>query len=194
VSAPTYAVLPAPAERKARLEAVLAAIDEVRRRDADLTSATLLAALLVPVWEAMALSTTSFDAWFAATADRWTERLRLTRHDRERIPQLFLAQDDLEPQRRRGHHARAVVVRPSFREGLLLLTLRLFAGRQPLDEVGAWKVVAQHFNVAYQQPRFEKNRMRAAGRQGGDRRGRGRDRDRDRGRGGRDRGRGRGRR
>jgi tRNA nucleotidyltransferase/poly(A) polymerase len=184
-----------PDERKARLAAVLGALDEVRRRDADVTSAALLSALLVPVYEAMASSTTSFDIWFAQTAERWTERLRLTRHDRERIPQLFLAQEDLAAHKRRGHHARGVVVRPSFRESLLLLTVRLWSAGQPLDEVAAWKVVAQHFGAPYQQPRFEKNRMRAAGRHGGGGRDRGRDRDRGRGggrgRGGRDRGRGR---
>ena len=186
---------PTPDERKARLVAVLGALDEVRRRDADVTSAALLSAMLVPVYEAMSLSTTSFDTWFLQVADRWTERLRLTRHDRERIPQLFLAQEDLAPNKRRGQQARGVVVRPSFREALLLLTLRLWSAQQSLDEVAAWKVVAQHFGASYQQPRFEKNRMRAAGRQGGgggrDRGGRDRGgRDRGRGRGGRDRGRG----
>jgi tRNA nucleotidyltransferase/poly(A) polymerase len=193
-STTTAAQVPSPEERKARLLGVLSALDEIRRRDADVTSATLWAALLVPVFEAMSVSTTSFDAWLGQTADRWTDRLRLTRHDRERIAQVFFAQDDLAAHRRRGHHARSVVVRPSFRESLLLLTLRLWSSGQSLEEVGAWKVVAQHFGVAYQQPRFEKNRMRAAGRQGGGGRDRGRDRDRGRGgrgRGGRDRGRGR---
>jgi hypothetical protein len=187
---PVLPVQPPTSEtRKARLHAVLSSLDEVRRRDADVTSAALWSALLVPVFEAFSMSTTSFDIWFAQTAERWTERLRLTRHDRERIPQIFLAQDDLAADKRRGPHARSVVVRPSFREALLVLTVRLHAAHQPLDEIGAWKVVAQHFNAAYQQPRFEKNRMRAAGRQGGGR-DRGRDRGRGRGRGGRDRGRG----
>jgi len=184
---------PTAEERKARLAAMLAALDEVRRRDADVTSAALWSALLVPVYEAMAQSTTSFDGWFGHASERWTERLRLTRHDRERIPQLFLAQDDLGAHKRRGQHARAVVVRPSFREALLVLALRLWSAQQPLDEVAAWKVVAQHFGVPYQQPRSEKNRMRAAGRQGGGGRDRGRDRGRGgggRGRGSRDRGRG----
>jgi poly(A) polymerase len=182
---------PTPAERRARLAAVLGALDEVRRRDADVTSAALLSAMLVPIYEAMSSSTTSFDTWFLQVADRWTERLRLTRHDRERIPQLFLAQEDLAPHKRRGQQARSVVVRPSFREALLLLTVRLWSAQQPLDEVAAWKVVAQHFGAPYQQPRFEKNRMRAAGRHGGGG-GRDRGRDRDRGRGGGGGGRGRG--
>jgi poly(A) polymerase len=178
------------ADRRARFLALLDALDEVRRHDADITSALALAVLVTPVWEALAATPGAFDAWWHKTADGFTERLRLTRHDRERVPQLLQAQIDLEPQRRRGHHARATVSRPSFREALLLLIIRLQAAQQPLDEVAAWKVVAAAHNQAYQQARYDRNRQRAAGRGagGGDRGRGGRGRDRDRG----DRGRGRG--
>jgi poly(A) polymerase len=184
------AVVSTAADRRSRFLALLDALDEVRRRDADITSALALAVLVTPVWETLRGTPGAFDAWWHKTADAFTERLRLTRHDRERIPQLLQAQIDLEPARRRGHHARATVSRPSFREALLLLIIRLQAAQQPLDEVAAWKVVAAAYNQAYQQARYDRNRQRAAGRgAGGSDRGRGgRGRDRDRG----DRSRGRG--
>ncbi len=186
--------------RHARLSSLLDALDEVRRRDADITSALAFAVVVTPVWEALADRPGAFDAWWHGCADAWTERIRLTRHDRERVPQLLAAQLDLLPHRRRGHAARATVSRPSFREALLLFIVRLQAAGASLEEVGLWKVVAASHGQPYQQPRFDRHRQRAAGRGagGGDRRGRGRDRERgDRdGRdrdGGRDRDRGRGR-
>lgn len=169
-------------DRQPRMLALLDALDEIRRRDADITSALALAVLVTPTWEALSSTPGAFDAWWHKTAEGFTERLRLTRHDRERVPQLLQAQLDLEPHRRRGHHARATVSRPSFREALLLWIIRLQAAKQPLDEVANWKVVAASCAQPYQQARSDRNRQRAAGRGAGGDRGRGgRGRDRDRG-------------
>ena len=184
--------IPSPVERRTRFEALVASLDEARKRDVDITSAVAFAAILTPAWEALSASTTSFDAWFEQTAHQWAERIRLTRHDKERIPQLLAAQEDLLPHRRRGPHARNLVQRPSFKEALLLYTLRLHARGAPLDEVALWKVVAESAGASYRQARLSErgHRQSAAGRAGGDggRGGGG-------GRGGRDRGgRGRGRR
>jgi len=181
-----WPVLDTAAARAARFDACLGGLDDVRSRDADLTSALAFAMPLVPVWESLRDQPGAFDAWWAQTADAWVERLRLTRHDKERIPQLFATQFELSAERRRGHLARSLVGRPWFRESLLLLTVRLHAAGLPLDEIGAWKVVAASYGQPYQQPRFDRNRQRVAGRAGGEPRrqgGRGRDRDRDRGRG-----------
>ena len=175
--------VPAPAERQARLIALLRSLDDVKQRDTDVSSAAAFAVLLTAAWEALQPSTTSFDQWFSDVADRWTERIRLTRHDRERIPQLLAGQLELLPHRRRGPQARALVHRSSFRESLFLLIVRLHAANQPLDEVGLWKVVAEAAGAGYKQPRTDRPRMRAAGRApGGSSGGRGRDRGRDRGR------------
>jgi tRNA nucleotidyltransferase/poly(A) polymerase len=189
-----------PDERRARLTATLASLDAIRQREADITSAVAFAALLAPVFEAFQASTTSFETWWATTSERFIERLRLTRHDKERVPQLFAAQLEMAPEKRRGHHARSVVVRPSFREALLLMILRKHAANESFEEIGLWKAIARAHGANYSLPRLDKNRMRAAGKSGdggGDRR-RGRDRDRGGrgggGGGGRDRGRGRGRR
>jgi tRNA nucleotidyltransferase/poly(A) polymerase len=187
--APVAPSVATPADRHTRLVALLGAMDEIRKRDADITSALAFATLVTPLFEAWQGEPGRFEAWWSSTADILAERIRLTRHDKERVPQLLQAQADLEPHRRRGHHARTAVSRPSFRESLLLLILRLQAAKQPLDEVGAWKVVAAAHNQPYQQQRMDRNRQRAAGRgAGGNERGRGRGRDRDRDR---DRGRGR---
>lgn len=173
---------PSPAARRARAKALLEALDAARSRDLDVTSAAAFAVLVAPVWEAMRLSTSSFDTWLADTLAAWTERIRLTRHDKERIPQILMGQEELVPHKRRGHVGRAVVHRPSFRESMLLLTLRLWASGEPLDEVGLWKVMAQNANATYKQPRMSERgpRMRAATHLGGGDRG-GNNRRRDRG-------------
>ena len=178
---------PGPGERRARARALLEALDGARGRDLDVTSAMAFAVLVAPAWEAMRHSTSSFDTWLADTLAAWTERVRLTRHDKERLPQIFQGQDELVPHKRRGHVGRSVVHRPSFRESLLLLTLRLWASGEPLDEVGLWKVMAQHSSATYKQPRMSERgpRMRAATHIGGGDRDRG-----DRGNGGRRRDRG----
>lgn len=181
--------VPTPVERRTRFEALVASLDEARKRDVDVTSAVAFAVLLTPAFEALSSSTTSWEPWFEELSQRWSERIRLTRHDKERIPQLLAAQEDLLPHRRRGQHARGLVHRPSFKEALLLYTLRLHARGASLDEVALWKVVAQAAGASYRQPRLSERgpRQRAASRAGGgggdrgERGGRG-------GRGGRDRG------
>jgi tRNA nucleotidyltransferase/poly(A) polymerase len=183
--------VPTPVERRTRFEALIASLDEARKRDVDVTSAVAFAVLLTPAFEALSSSTTGWEQWFEDLSQRWADRIRLTRHDKERIPQLLSAQDDLLPHRRRGQHARGLVHRPSFKESLLLYTLRLHAKGASLDEVALWKVVAQAAGASYRQPRLSERgpRQRAASRAGG---GGGGDRGGDRGgrggRGGRDRG------
>jgi poly(A) polymerase len=175
---------PAPSERRARLSALLTSLDEAKKRDLDMSSSVAFAVLLAPLWEAMSISSTPWDPWFEETSQKWADRIRLTRHDKERIPQILGGQDDLLPHRRRGHQARQIVHRPSFKEALLVFTLRLHAQSASLEEVGLWKVVAQNANAPYRQPRLSERgpRMRAAagGERGGGRGGRGRGRDRGR--------------
>ncbi|OGQ12860.1 MAG: hypothetical protein A2138_07860 [Deltaproteobacteria bacterium RBG_16_71_12] len=172
--------LPTPAERRARAKKLLEALDAARGRDLDITSAMAFSVLIAPVWEAMKPSTTPFDAWLADTLQAWSERLRLTRHDKERVPQILDGQDDLVAHKRRGQVGRSVTHRPSFRESLLLLTLRRWASDEPLDEIGLWKVMAASASAPYQQPRLSERapRMRAATHVGGSDRGGGRRRDR----------------
>jgi poly(A) polymerase len=161
--------VPTSEERHARMKALLQALDDVRARDADITSALALAVLLTPAWEAMRDSTTDFMRWFEESAQKWNDRIRLTRHDRERIPQILAAQEDLAPARRGGHHARSVVHRPSFKEALMLLTLRTHASGGDLGEIGLWKAIARAHNAPYKQPRMSErnNRQRHAAAQGG---------------------------
>lgn len=172
--------LPTPLERRARGKKLLEALDAARSRDLDVTSAMAFAVLVAPVWEAMKPSTTSFDSWLADTLQVWSERLRLTRHDKERVPQILEGQEDLAPHKRRGQLGRSITHRPSFRESLLLLTLRKWAADEPLDEIGLWKVMAASASATYKQPRLSERapRQRAATHLSGGDRGGGRRRDR----------------
>lgn len=172
-----------PAERQHRFEALLASLDEVRARKAEVSSAVSFTALLLSGFEAHASFGNDAMAWLDDVTARWTERIRLTRHDRETARYLLRAQEQMQPENRRGSGARHLVGRPWFREALLLLTLSLHARGQDLGEIGRWKVVAAHYKQAYKQPRHgervaKPRRMRRSrrggdggGRRGGRRRG-----------------------
>jgi tRNA nucleotidyltransferase/poly(A) polymerase len=177
-----------PDERWMQLSALLGAMDATRARDVEVSAAVVLATLLTPVAKALHVAGRSFDGWYGATCDQWTQRWRLTRHDRERVQSILQMQPDLHPHRRRGQAAKQTVSRPWFREALLMDILQRIADNEPLDEVNSWKVVAQHAGAQYQQAKAMPHGVRAP-RERTEFRGGGRGGDRDRG-GGRGRGRG----
>jgi tRNA nucleotidyltransferase/poly(A) polymerase len=155
IEVPTHGAAPlSPAERRQRLEALLAALDQVRAREVQIASSVALGALLLPVWEAMRAAPVDEDAWLDSLGATWTERLRMTRRDRETIQRLMVATEELRPARRFGQSARGLVSRPWFREALLLYTLVLVAEGGDLGEVGAWKAIAHHYERPYRQPRL----------------------------------------
>jgi uncharacterized membrane protein YgcG len=170
-----------PDERWRQLSALLGAMDQTRARDVEVSAAVVLATLVTPIARALHVGGRSFDAWYGATADAWTQRWRLTRHDRERVQSILQMQPDLEPHRRRGNAAKQTVTRPWFREALLMNILQLVADNQPLDEINRWKVVAQGAGAQYQQAKAMPHGARAP-----------RERSEFRGRGGSDRGGGHG--
>jgi hypothetical protein len=159
------ALLPPSSEQRfARLDALLAAIDEVRRRDAEVSSAVVWAAVLLPIWEAMEHADIDRMCWFEQALDRWTERVRFTRRDKDTLWLLLRGLEQLEPRGRRGNAARHMVTRPWFKETLLLFTLSKYAAGESLDDVGRWKAIAQHHQQSYRQPRAGERAPRPQGR------------------------------
>jgi tRNA nucleotidyltransferase/poly(A) polymerase len=193
VAAPeaTPVVVPDADARWQHVSALMGAVDAVRARDVEVPPAVLLAAQLLPIAQAMHAAQQPFEPWFQETADKFTQRWRLTRYDRERILSILQSQHDLAPAKRTAQQARQTAGKPWFRDALLLFILDCQAKNLPLDEVNRWKVVAQAQGAAYQQQRAlphgarpprdrpEGDRHGRGGR-GGHRRGGGRDRGGDR--------------
>jgi hypothetical protein len=189
-----------PIARRARYRAHVRALDAVIQRGVDVDSAIAWATLMLAVTEAHVASPENAELWLDETGAAWTERIRFTRRDKDHSKILLLGLQDLAPERRVVGQTRHFVTRPHFRDLLLLHTIALIAAGEPLDEIGRWKAVAQHYGAAWRQPkrgerlreprRHERGGDRGGGDRGGDRNG---DRGADRG-GDRDGGRGRGRR
>lgn len=161
--------------RHARYSALLASLDAAHARDAELSSAVSFATLLLAGFEAYQAAGGDAVAWLDEVTGTWTERIRLTRHDRETIRYLCRALAQLDPSLRRGAKARHLVSRPWFREALLLHTLSLHAAGESLEEIARWKVVAAHYQKPFKQPKkgerqARPRRMRRSRRGGGEHR------------------------
>jgi hypothetical protein len=171
LAAPRAAVAPAvprmPAARWQRFDSVLAAVDQVIARGVEVDSAVLYAALLMPCYEALALSTSDAERWLDELGASWTERIRLTRRDRD-VSRLLLQAQRALAHERYGQAARNIVTRPGFKDALLLLTISLQADGAGFDDVAKWKAIAHHYGVSYRQPKKGERdrRPRRARRQG----------------------------
>src|SRR5690606_11191181 len=77
--------LPSPEERQERLLALLSSTDEIRRRDAEVSTSVVWGALVLPVWEAFERSDVDGAAWLDSATHAWTERVRMTRRDKDTL-------------------------------------------------------------------------------------------------------------
>jgi poly(A) polymerase len=180
--------VPAPTseQRWERFWSLLATLDEVRSREVEVSSGVMLSTLLLSSWEAYQASDDDGVAWLDGLCNTWSERLRLTRRDKELMDLLLKSLELYSPPYRRGAAAKQLVGRPWFREGLLLYTLGKHAAGVELDEVAAWKAIANHYDKPYRQPKVgepkpqnrarKPRRSRRGGGGGGGGRGRGRGR------------------
>ncbi|MCP4499333.1 MAG: polynucleotide adenylyltransferase PcnB [Deltaproteobacteria bacterium] len=146
-------VLPSVEERQERFDALLKSLDEVRRCNTEVTPAVVLSTLFLAGYEALSASTTDEDEWLEAQCDKWTDRMRLTRRDREGMRVLLQSLPTFRDGLRHGSAARSMVQRPWFREGLLLFIISERAKGNDLDAVGKWKAIAAHYQQDYRQAR-----------------------------------------
>ena len=162
-------VLPTKEERNARFTSLVKALDEVRSRDADVSTAVVLSTLFLAGYEAVTASTEDEEAWLDKVCDQWTERMRMTRRDREGMRVLLNHLPLFRPGQRHGAAARNMVQRPWFKEALLLFTISEFAKGNDLGDVAKWKAIAAHYSADYRQsrpgerePRPRRNRRRSS--------------------------------
>ena len=153
-------------ERVGRLFRLMGALDQVKERGADVPSEVAFAAFLLPAWEALAAKGINAQQW-------WDKNfLRLgpsPAHDppRSRTNAILLpALTRMQPQFRFGQDARQLTRRSWFRDLMLLRIISLQAEGDDLQEIAAWKVIADEQGADFNQyregerPRFRRPRRR----------------------------------
>lgn len=138
-------------ERSTHWQSLLGALDAVIAKETDVPSAVAFSLLLLPGYMALEKSTHNERNWIDKLCVTWAERIRLTRHDQDRIRLLLstihLFQNEKIEQKSVQHVAR----KPWFREALLLYILQIFAEGKSLEQVGIWKAMAEEIDKPYKQ-------------------------------------------
>ncbi len=121
---------------------MLVVLDEAHTREVDISSAVALSALMLPTYLALEQSEHNERNWIDKLCVAWAERIRLPRHDQDKIRSLLSTISSFKP---------AIIQKSWFREALLLYTLHLFAHGESLDPVGVLKAMALQSNKPYLQ-------------------------------------------
>jgi len=140
-------------EREKYWLATLRALDAVSERKADVATSVAFAALLLPAYEALEQSTQNERNWIDRLCVNWADRIRLARHDQDRIRLLLSAIPLFSPAKLQQKSAHYILRKPWFREALLLYILHLTARGESLTDVGRWKALAHADGKPYKQDR-----------------------------------------
>jgi poly(A) polymerase len=132
---------------------MLRALDEATSREVDIPTAVGFALLLLPAYLALEESTQNERSWLDKLCVAWSERIRLARHDQDRMRLLLSSVQMFAPLKLEQNSSQYMVRKPWFREALLLYTLYLHAKGEPLEQIGVWKAMAQEVGKPYRQDR-----------------------------------------
>lgn len=142
---------------------MLNALDAAVSREADISATVAYSCLLLPSYLALEKSDQNERNWIDKLCVSWAERIRLARHDQDRIRSVLSAISSFSP---------VVIHKSWFREALLLYTLYLYSTQQSLEPIGVLKAKARDLGKAYIQdkrgafkPRVHFRRRRPQGRQ-----------------------------
>jgi poly(A) polymerase len=141
---------------------MLQAIDAAVEREVDVSSAVAFSALLLPTYLALEKSEHNERNWIDKLCVNWAERIRLARHDQDKIRSILSVISNFTP---------AIVHKSWFRDALLLYTLYLHSEGQSLEPIGVLKAMARDLGKPYIQdkrgvfkPRSHFRRRRPQGR------------------------------
>jgi poly(A) polymerase len=140
-----------PAARWTYWQSLLGALDAVVGKEADVPSAVAFSLLLLPGYMAIEKSTQNERNWIDKLCVTWAERVRLTRHDQDRIRLLLSTVHLFQNEKNEQKSVQHVVRKPWFREALLLYILQLFAEGKSLEKVAIWKAMAEEIDKPYKQ-------------------------------------------
>lgn len=152
---------------------ILQAMDTVKERKVGIAPAVAFSVLLLPAFRLLEASEENERNWIDRLCVHWSQRIRLTRHDQDRVRVLLsmvekIGTMDLE-ERAAGH----VVRKPWFREAILLFIIDRVAREESLDAVSGWKKLAKKLKKPYTQDRYVHRRQGGPFRRGRNFRGRG---------------------
>ena len=142
---------------------MLSALDAASLREVDISATVAYSCLLLPSYLALEKSEQNERNWIDKLCVSWAERIRLARHDQDRIRSILSAISSFAP---------AIIHKSWFKEALLLRTLYLHSTQQSLESIGVLKAMARDLGKAYIQdkrgvfkPRPHFRRRRPQGRQ-----------------------------
>lgn len=163
-------------ERQDYWFALLQALDAVTERATEISTPVAFSLLLMPGYFALEKSIQNERNWIDKLCVNWAQRIRLARHDQDRIRSLLSTLELLSSaaiEQKTSYH---VVRKPWFCEALLLYILHLQAKGESLESVGVWKALAEKIGKPYKQdkrgtrlarPRFRRRRPMGRGKQFG---------------------------
>ncbi len=119
---------------------MLQAVDAAVEREVDVSAAVAFSALLLPSYLVLEKSDQNERNWVDKLCVSWAERIRLARHDQDKIRSILSAISSFSP---------AIVHKSWFREALLLQTLYLYSEGQSLEPIGILKAMARDLGKPY---------------------------------------------
>lgn len=119
---------------------MLQTLDSAIEREVDVSSAVAFSALMLPSYLALEKSEHNERNWIDKLCISWAERIRLTRHDQDKIRSILSAISSFTP---------AIVQKSWFRDALLLYTLHLYAAGESLEPIGRLKALARDAGKPY---------------------------------------------
>jgi len=156
----TGQLVPSPEERDQYLRGMLRALDAVRQREANIPQSVAFATLLLSAYTALERSDQNERNWIDKLCVAWSERIRLPRHDQDRIRLLLSAVQLSAPVKLEQKSGQYVVKKAWFKDALLLFIMDCWAKEQPLDIVARWKSLAEKAKRPYVQDKHGNRPMR----------------------------------
>ena len=119
---------------------MLQAVDAAVEREVDVSAAVAFAALLLPSYLVLEKSEQNERNWIDKLCVSWAERIRLARHDQDKIRSMLSAISTFAP---------AIIHKSWFKEALLLQTLYLYSQGESLEPIGVLKAMARDLGKPY---------------------------------------------
>jgi len=138
-------------EREEYWRSLLQALDKVIAKQVDVSSAVAFSMLLLSSYTALEKSAQNERNWIDKLCVNWAEKIRLTRHDQDRIRLLLSTIHLFQEEKYEQKSAQYMIRKPWFREALLLYILHLEAKGESLEKVGVWKAIAEAIDKPYKQ-------------------------------------------
>lgn len=142
-----------PAKRSETLQHMLKSLDEVLLRHAHVPSSVVFAVLLLPAYQALDASVQNERNWLDRLCVNWAERIRLTRHDQDRLRILLSSIGLLGSTMESLQKNQFVARKPWFRELILLYVIDALSKGNSLEPVHVWKALAARYGRLYKQDR-----------------------------------------